>query len=179
MTQAKVMKEREKRSDAPDAIPPKGGGRPGLPPIVSGRVRELIEALLTKEPFVGHGAISRLAEALGVSQPAVSQIRKGGGVAPETAIKVARLTGVDPRDLLGGAYVGVAIGGKNPNLEICLGYHPGRWNEPTIAAVKAGLWTDEVLPEVWAQRLDQVQQQLGALIARPVTPPPPSRRIRS
>lgn len=170
------MSERTKTAShpAPDPTTPRKG-RPGLPKGTADRVRELIEGLLEREPFKGRGGITRLAERLKISQPAITMIRQGGGVSQETGLEVALLAGVDPMELLGGAYVGVAIGGRHPNLEVCLAYHvsnPNRWSPATIAAVRAQLWPDEVSPDEWARRLDAVEKGLASVKAHeaPVAP---------
>lgn len=137
-----------------------------------------MEELLQREPYVGRGGITRLAGALQITQPAVTQIMGGGGVSPETAISVAKLAGVDPRDLLGGAYVGVAVGGRYPMLEVCLAYHRDRWTPPTVAVARAGLWPADAMPEEWAARLDEVERRL-ADVASSEHPPAMRPRARS
>lgn len=133
-----------------------------LPVTVQDRIRELMRTLMEQEPYRGRGAITRLANALKVSQPAVTQILSGGGVSLDTAMAVADLAKVDPRELLGGAYLGVAVGGRFPRLEVCLAYHLGRWNEATVAAARAGAFDGDVMPDEWALRLDR----LGDAIAK-------------
>lgn len=168
--------DKERSKKAPGRSP----GRPGLAPQAASRVRELVEEMLSREPYIGRGGVTRLAEAIGISQPALTQIRQGGGVSPDTAVAVARLAGVDPRDLLGGAYVGVAIDTKFPRLEACLIYHlddePERWSPATIAAAREGWWPDDVGTRDWVVRLDELERIRKAFVARAPAPPVSNRR---
>lgn len=144
----------------------KSGGRPGLPAHVSARVRSAIEGLLSKEPYSGHGGVTRLAEAIGITQPALTQIRQGGGVSNETAAAVAKIAALDPAEL-GGAVVGVMVSGRFPNLELCLSYYahrrPRLWSDATIAAARRDVWSDDVDPEAWRDRLDGLEATLARL----------------
>jgi len=164
MTEPRKQVARTKTGAGTASIPPRGValGRPGVPSYVADRVREMIEQLLLVEPYKGRGGITRLARALGVTQPAVTQIRDGGGVSPETAVAVAGLAGEDARALLEGSYVGVAIKSKHPFLDMTLGYQPNweRWSKPTIAAAREGLWDDDPPPDVWIERLDKLEKTL-------------------
>jgi hypothetical protein len=128
-------------------------------------VRSLIEELLQREPYrSSNRPISSLAEAIKISQPALSTIRSGGGVSAKTAASVARLAGINPGDVLGEPGGDVMTRSRFPKLEICIAYHgERRWRESTVAAARAGLWPDDVEPEAWARRLDQIESSLSRL----------------
>jgi transcriptional regulator with XRE-family HTH domain len=162
-----AMSKPSARADTPQGVRPKKGD---LPVTVQDRVRELMKALTEQEPYRGHGAITRLAIALKVSQPAVSQILSGGGVSVETAMSVAELAKVDPRELLGGAYVGVAVGGRFPNLEVCLAYHGDKWPSPVVAAARAGAYPNDAMPDEWAARLSALDEAISVAIQRESRP---------
>jgi len=152
------------------SVLPRGNskGRPGVPPSTAGRVRELIEELLEREPYRGRGGITRLAESLQIKQPALTQIRQGGGVSIETTLAVARIAGVDERELLEGAYMGTAIKGRFPFLEVVVAYQAGssnplRWSAATIAAARAGAWPNDTTTDEWTARLDSLEKQMRSL----------------
>lgn len=149
----------------PEGVRPKKGDLPGT---VQDRIRELMKALMEQEPYRGRGAITRLANSLKVSQPAVSQILQGGGISLETAMAVAQLAKVDPRELLGGAYVGIAVGGRFPNLEVCLAYHGDKWPAPVVAAARAGAFPNDAMPDEWAARLEALEEAISGAIQRRV-----------
>lgn len=157
------MRKPSASSDTTAGVPVKKGD---LPVTVQDRVRELMKALMEQEPYRGRGAVTRLAQALRISQPAVSQILSGGGVSVETATAVAELAKVDPRELLGGVYVGVAIGGRFPNLEVCLAYHGDKWGAPVVAAARAGAFESDAMPDEWVQRLDALDSAIASAIQR-------------
>lgn len=158
-----VMKRPAAATDTPQGGKPKKGDLPGT---VQDRIRELMRTLMEQEPYRGRGAITRLANSLKVSQPAVTQILQGGGISLETAMAVASLARVDPRELLGGAYVGVAIGGRFPNLEVCLAYHADKWPAPVVAAARAGAFPNDAMPDEWAARLEALDEAITGAITR-------------
>lgn len=158
-----TMRKPTAAADTPQGVKAK---KPDLPVTVQDRIRELMRTLMEQEPYRGRGAITRLANALRISQPAVSQILSGGGVALETAVAVAELAKVDPRELLGGAYVGVAVGGRFPHLEVCLAYHGDKWPAPVVAAARAGAYPGDVMPDEWAERLDALADAITQAIVR-------------
>lgn len=161
------MRKPSAATDTPQGVRAK---KSAVPVMVADRVRELMRELLEKEPYRGRGAITRLSSALKVSQPAVTQILAGGGVALDTAVAVAGLAGVDPRELVGGAYVGVAVGGRYPNLEVCLAYHRDKWTAPAVAAARAGAFDGEVMPDEWAYRLDRLEEAISVARGRKTRP---------
>src|SRR5690349_10539864 len=80
-----AMRKPAAATHTPEGVKAKKGD---LPVTVQDRIRELMKTLMEQEPYRGRGAITRLANSLKVSQPAVSQILSGGGISLETAVAV-------------------------------------------------------------------------------------------
>jgi hypothetical protein len=91
----------------------------------------------------------------------------------------------------GGEAKGVAAGTKYrfPNMETCVGFFAStkNWPESVLAAARAGLWDDDVLPTEWEERLDRLedahasvradgppQADRPAQLPRGTRPPPPA-----
>jgi hypothetical protein len=159
-------------------------GRPGVPAHVADRLREVVDELLSKEPYKGRGGITRLANAVRVSQPAITLLRQGGGVSHETAIKICQVASIDPQELLGGAYV-ANVSGRFPGLERCLAYwvhDPDKWSTAAVSAARAGAWPDDTDSVSWVERLDSLDEMFASLrdgAARPkASGVAPRRRAR-
>lgn len=138
-------------------------GRPGVSKEAADRVRLLLHGALSRPPYSARGGLTRLAERLEMSQPALTQIMDGGGVSHETAMKVAAFIGEPIEKILA---LGTAPQNAPSALETCLDYHKGRWSPATVAAARAGLWPpdDDIEPEAWKSRLDALQKTLSAIV---------------
>lgn len=117
---------------------------------------------------------AELAAALGLSQPALSNLIHGKW-APgiRTAQAIAQLDGyADVAGLIGpivpqskgSAVPSSALSAERyPNLEACIAYWaPSKvWSPWTVAAARAGYWGDaDLSPQDWAGRLDELERIL-------------------
>lgn len=145
--------------DIIEVMSDKKTGGTALSRTTADKVRALMKELLSEKLYKNNR--TALGRALGISQPAVTQILAGGGVSVETAIAAARLAQLDPRELLGAELsMGVMITGKYPGLEICVAYHPGRWPEAVLAAARNGAYVSDVAASEWPIRLDVLAKMI-------------------
>lgn len=121
-------------------------------------VRRLIDELAARPPYCEKGGATKLHSDIGITQPGLRKIRKGGGVSQDTARRVAVLSGLDPEhfseDMPASRY---------RYLEALLLVHPGRWSVPTIAAARAGVWDSDATAKEWEARLDALSKALKSL----------------
>lgn len=131
------------------------------------RARGLVAQLLETR-FAGYGGQTRLAKAIGISQPSLSNIRQGGGISRDTAYRIARVAGVDPEALIGSSSVATSASTRYPNLEICVAYHDGedRWTHATISAARSSLWPSDASPKEWASRLDELEAAMSSVVSK-------------
>lgn len=122
------------------------------------RARALVEELLTRPPYNEHGGVTRLQEELGISQPALHKIRKGGGVSDATGRRIAILSGLDPD-----TFSDDMPASRFRILEAVLLVHPSRWSAAVVAAARAGVWETDVQAQEWIARLDLLAKSLKHL----------------
>jgi len=134
------------------------GGRPTLPMNEAKRVLEAVEKLL--ERFGGRetrGSVTRLAGALGVAQPMVSQWLSGtSSPGVENLDSIARLLETTEYRIRKGTLA---------DLETCLDYFESdRWPDrvKSVARRLASAMADEgktMSPKSWEDKLDQLAKQ--------------------
>lgn len=122
-----------------------------------------------------HKNQAELAAALGISQPALSNLLHGKW-APgmKTATAIAQLDGYATLEgLIGPIVVAAPVAQRPPpsappeerypRLEACLAYWSGQktWSPWTVAAARAGFWGDaDLTPQEWHERLDDLERIL-------------------
>lgn len=88
----------------------------------------------------------------------------GGGIAFDTARKIAKASNVPLSEIMGEDEVlSLASFDRFPNLRICLDYHKNetRWTPAAVAAARAGAFDTDTSPAEWADRLDRLTAHLA------------------
>ncbi len=151
------------RTAEPGKLPDvKKKGRSELSKEAGDRARALLNSLLADRFQNNKRALGR--ELGGITGSAVFYLSEGKTRASRaTAERLAQLAGVPIGDILGEGMV-IENRGRFPGLEKCLAYHRSeRWAAPVVAAARAGAYTDDVEPEQWARRLDDIESKLAGL----------------